>query len=64
MISQTVSAFRYDIERLSNLIQVFHCASLSGGFVLQEFAIKSLRSLESVLVAKFSSSPVCGVTDA
>ena len=29
-----------------------------------KFAIKSLRSLESVLVANFNSSPVCGVTDA
>ena len=43
--------------------QVFHCASLSGGLVLQQVRKKSLRSLESALVAKFNSSPVCGVTD-
>ena len=43
--------------------QVFHRASLSGRFVLQQVAIISLRSLGSVLVAKFSS-PACGVADA
>ena len=43
--------------------QVFHRASLSVRFVLQQVAIISLQSLENVLVAKFSS-PACGVTDA
>ena len=44
--------------------QIFHRVSLSGGFVLQKVRNKSLRKLESVLVAKFNSSPVCGVTNA